>query len=226
MNQVSRRSGNSAPPGVQGSPAAMRALIGFPPRRSAVGVVVGAAVVLGVVGVVGTWPRAAPVVVATLLFAVGGAGAGVLARVVLARMRRGARVRAPVCEVAVAVFWGSVGAAWGAGVLPGPWVPALLGLGWLAVAGSVVDVLHHRLPDALTLPALPVAVVVLLPLGPDAVGRAVAGSVVAWPCTPGSGVSRTGRSAGATSSSPHRWGPCSPRPPGRPRRWAPASRRC
>lgn len=121
----------------------------------------------------------APTLGGTLLFAVAGAVAGAVARAVLARMRRGARVRAPVCEVALAVVWAATGAVWLAGVLPGVWVPVLLGLGWLVVAGSVVDVLHHRLPDALTVPALPAAVLLVLPLGPDALGRAVAGAAVA-----------------------------------------------
>lgn len=108
-----------------------------------------------------------------------GAQAGAGARWLLARMRRGARVRAPVCEVAVGVLWALVGGAWAAGVVPGGWVPALLGLGWLAAAAGVVDLRHRRLPDALTLPALPVALVLLAPLGLGPVVRGAIGAVAA-----------------------------------------------
>jgi leader peptidase (prepilin peptidase)/N-methyltransferase len=55
----------------------------------------------------------------------------------------------------------------------------LLGLGWLGIAAGVVDVRHRRLPDALTLPALPAALLLLLPLGPGALPRAAAGAGVA-----------------------------------------------
>jgi leader peptidase (prepilin peptidase)/N-methyltransferase len=86
------------------------------------------------------------------------------------------------CEAGVAVVWAAVGAGWGAGLLPAPWVPALLGLGWLAVAAGAVDVLHRRLPDALTLPALPVALLLLLPVGAGAVLTGAAGALVAAAC--------------------------------------------
>ena len=56
--------------------------------------------------------------------------------------------------------------------VPVRWLPVLLGLGWLAVAAGAVDVLHRRLPDALTLPALPVALLLLVPLGGDGGGCA------------------------------------------------------
>lgn len=118
-------------------------------------------------------------IVTALLFAVGGGASGVLARVALARMRRGARVRAPVCELVLAGLWAATGTAWLGGALPGAWVPVLLGLAWLLVAGSVVDVLHQRLPDALTVPALPGALLLVLPLGPAAAGRAAGGAAVA-----------------------------------------------
>jgi leader peptidase (prepilin peptidase)/N-methyltransferase len=55
----------------------------------------------------------------------------------------------------------------------------LLALGWFAVAAAAVDVLHHRLPDALTLPALPLGLLLLAPLGASAVLRGLAGAVVA-----------------------------------------------
>jgi leader peptidase (prepilin peptidase) / N-methyltransferase len=119
------------------------------------------------------------IVVAAVLFAVAGATAGAVARWLLRRLRRGARVRAPVCEVAVGLLWATPGAGWAAGALPGAWLPVLLGLGWLGVAAAVVDLRHRRLPDALTLPALPAAFVLLAPLGTGALLRAAAGAVVA-----------------------------------------------
>lgn len=111
-------------------------------------------------------------------FAAAGLLAGSAARVLLARMRRGARVPPPCCELAVGVLWAATGAAWAAGALPSGWLPVLLGLGWLAVALAAVDVLHRRLPDALTLPALPAALLLLAPLGAATVLRASAGAVL------------------------------------------------
>jgi leader peptidase (prepilin peptidase) / N-methyltransferase len=108
-----------------------------------------------------------------------GGAAGAAARRLLARLRRGTRVRWPWCELAVGVAWAVTAAGCAAGVFPVGWLPALLGLGWLGVAAGVVDLRHRRLPDALTLPALPVVLVLLAPLGPDAVVRAVGGAVAA-----------------------------------------------
>ncbi len=119
------------------------------------------------------------VLVVAVLFGCAGAVAGALAGRLLARLRRGARVRAPVCELAVGAAWAVPGALWAAGAMGGAWLPAVLGLGWLGVAAAVVDVRHRRLPDALTLPALPVALLVLAPLGPAAVSRGVAGALLA-----------------------------------------------
>lgn len=108
-----------------------------------------------------------------------GLGAGAGARVLIGRLRRGARVRPPWCELAVAAAWAVTGAAWASGGLPARWVAVLLGLGWLGVALAAVDVAHRRLPDALTLPALPAAVVLVAPLGPAAVVRGLGGAGVA-----------------------------------------------
>lgn len=118
-------------------------------------------------------------VVAAVAFAAAGVAAGVVARRLLARLRRGARVRAPVCELAVAAVWAATGVAWAVGTVAAAWVPALLGLGWLGVAAAVVDLRHRRLPDALTLPALPLALALLLPLGTGAVVQGAAGAAVA-----------------------------------------------
>jgi leader peptidase (prepilin peptidase)/N-methyltransferase len=120
-----------------------------------------------------------PVPVVALLLALAGTLAGGGARLLLCRLRRGARVSPPWCELGVAVIWAGVGVAAQAGVVPGRWVPVLLALGWLAVAAGAVDVLAGRLPDALTLPALPAALLLLVPIGPDALLRGMAGAVVA-----------------------------------------------
>jgi leader peptidase (prepilin peptidase) / N-methyltransferase len=128
------------------------------------------------------WPgRAGPQhgVMTTLLtssvLVVAGLCAGTGARLLLRRLRRGTRVPPPWCELGVASAWGASGAA----AVPVRWLPVLLALGWLAVAAGTVDVLAGRLPDALTLPALPTALLLLVPVGGDAVARGVAGAVVA-----------------------------------------------
>jgi leader peptidase (prepilin peptidase)/N-methyltransferase len=126
-------------------------------------------------------PGNAPVGVALpiVMFAAAGVMAGGGARVLLRRLRRGTRIPPPWCEVGVAALWAATGAAWAAGALPVVWVPAVLGLGWLAVAAGVVDLRHRRLPNALTVPAFPLALLLLLPVGPVAVVRGAAGAAVA-----------------------------------------------
>ena len=113
-----------------------------------------------------------------LLAALLGAAAGAGVRLLLRRLARGAAVAPPGCEVAVAVAWAAAGLGWACGVVPGRWLPALLGLGWFGVAVSAVDLRHHRIPDALTLPALPLALLCLLPLGGTAVVRAAGGAAL------------------------------------------------
>lgn len=113
------------------------------------------------------------------LLALMGVSAGAAARVLLGRLHRGARVPPPWCEAGVAVAWAVTGAGVGAALVPVRWLPVLLGLGWLAVAAAAVDVRHHRLPDALTLPALPLALALVVPLGPGAVLRGLAGAAAA-----------------------------------------------
>ncbi len=108
-----------------------------------------------------------------------GVATGGLTRRLLGTLRRGARVRAPLCELGVGVVWAAAGGLWGTGGLRTEWLPVVLGLGWLGVAAGVVDVRHRRLPDALTLPAGCVAPLVALPLGAAAVGRGLLGSLVA-----------------------------------------------
>jgi leader peptidase (prepilin peptidase)/N-methyltransferase len=108
-------------------------------------------------------------VAGTVLLGCAGLAAGWLVRSVLARLRRGARVRAGPCELGVAMLW--VVSGW-----PGAWTPVLLGLGWLTVALTATDLVHHRLPDALTLPAAPVAVLLLVPAGGQVALRAALGA--------------------------------------------------
>jgi leader peptidase (prepilin peptidase)/N-methyltransferase len=108
----------------------------------------------------------------------GGLGmlAGSAARLLLCWLRRGARVPQPWCELTVGALWAAGGYGWAAGWLPGRWLPLLLGLGWLAVAAGAVDIAHRRLPDALTLPALPAALLLTVPLGGPSVQRAALGA--------------------------------------------------
>lgn len=104
---------------------------------------------------------------------VGGAGA----RVLVGRLRRGTTIAPPWCEAALGTLWSVSAWSWTTGRLPGEWLPLLLGLGWLAVAAGSVDLLRGRLPDALTFPALPVVLLLVVPLGPASVARACAGAV-------------------------------------------------
>jgi leader peptidase (prepilin peptidase) / N-methyltransferase len=108
-----------------------------------------------------------------------GVAAGAAARRLLARLRRGTRVRAPVCELTIGALWAVTGGLWGAGRLPTAWLPVLLGLGWLGVAAGLVDARHRRLPDTLTVPAVCLASLGLLPLGLATTGRGVLGAFVA-----------------------------------------------
>ena len=117
--------------------------------------------------------------VAGLTGGVAGLAAGAAARRLLARLRRGTRVRAPVCELAVGALWAVTGSLWGSGRLPTAWLPAVLGLGWLGVAAGLVDARHRRLPDTLVVPATCFAPLSLLPMGLGAVGRGLLGAVAA-----------------------------------------------
>jgi leader peptidase (prepilin peptidase)/N-methyltransferase len=117
--------------------------------------------------------------VAGLTGGVAGLAAGAAARRLLARLRRGTRVRAPVCELAVGALWAVTGSLWGSGRLPTAWLPAVLGLGWLGVAAGLVDARHRRLPDTLVVPATCFAPLSLLPMGLGAVGRGLLSAVAA-----------------------------------------------
>jgi leader peptidase (prepilin peptidase) / N-methyltransferase len=126
-------------------------------------------------------PGRAPVGIAlpVVMFAGAGVWAGAGARVLLGRLGRGTRIPPPRCELGVAALWAATGAAWATGGVSVEWVPVVLGLGWFAVAAGAVDLRHRRLPNALTVPALPVALLLLLPVGPAAVVRGAGGAAVA-----------------------------------------------
>src|SRR5664279_2456173 len=88
--------------------------------------------------------------------AVGDVGGWVIRRL-LAVLRRGAVLRPGIAEVTSAVMTGvGVGLAWGS-----PLIALVVWAGWLGVALGAVDVIHHRLPDALTLPAIPITMLVV-----------------------------------------------------------------
>jgi leader peptidase (prepilin peptidase)/N-methyltransferase len=168
--------------GRQVRPPVPRAVMRLPVRRvlapaPAVVVVVVVVVVWGAVVLVAAGTSVA--VVAAGICAGAGGAAGYAVRLLLRRLRRGALIRPPWCESAVGLLWAGPVAAWAAGALPAGWVPALLGLGWFGVAAGAVDLAHRRLPDALTIPALPVALLLLLPLGATAVLHGLAGAAVA-----------------------------------------------
>lgn len=117
-------------------------------------------------------PVLAPVLVAAAAGAVAGAGGAVLSR----RIPRGVPVPVVLGAVVLAGLWALVAAVAGrAGGLPIWWWPVPLVLGWAAVLLAAADVVARRLPDALTLPAYPVAAVLL---GVAAVGSGDAGLLV------------------------------------------------
>lgn len=140
---------------------------------------IGALGALGAVAEAGEWFSGRE---SWLAWALVGAGAGMLAgaagRGLLGRLRRGTAIPPPWCEVSVGGLWAGIAGGAGTAHVPLAWVPVLAGAAWLAVVAGVVDVRHHRLPDALTLPALPAALALVVPLGGAAVGRAAAGAVL------------------------------------------------
>ena len=116
-------------------------------------------------------------VIATALGVVAGVLAGWGARLLLGRLRRGIVLRPPVLEVSAAILTGAgVAMGW-----PSPTVGLLVWVGWLTVALGAVDIAAHRLPDALTLPAIPITAVLVLVtwlVAPES-GRPLTGLVAA-----------------------------------------------
>ena len=121
---------------------------------------------------------AVPVVV--LAAGLGGA-AGVGIRLLLGRLRRGVVLRRGVAELAAAFVTGiGAGVAWGDATLA-----LVLLTGLLLVALGAVDIVHHRLPDAITLTALPLAAVAvaltaLLTPGSGSSVSAIVAAAVLW----------------------------------------------
>ncbi|MER5674208.1 prepilin peptidase [Pseudonocardia alni] len=103
-------------------------------------------------------------------------GAGT--RWLLVRLPRGAPVPVGWCEAGLAPCWAAVALAVQAGRLDPRWAALLAALSWLAVAGSATDLLVRRLPNALTVPALGLVLVALVPAGSVAVQRGLAGAVL------------------------------------------------
>ncbi|MEP6563314.1 MAG: prepilin peptidase, partial [Nakamurella sp.] len=95
-------------------------------------------------------PALAGVVVGVLL--------GWSLRLVLARVPRGVVLRAGPLEVVAAVVT-AIGAAlcW-----PGPSFALVIWAGVLGVGLGAVDIVHHRLPDSLTLPAIPISAALVI----------------------------------------------------------------
>jgi leader peptidase (prepilin peptidase)/N-methyltransferase len=121
--------------------------------------------------------------VVVALSGVFGAVLGGAGRVVAGLVPRGASCRPPWCELAGGVLCALLGWRACACHLPWWWLPVPLLLGCLAIPMTVVDLAHRRLPDALTLPAVPVLGLALCAaaLGghdPALGSRAVVGAVV------------------------------------------------
>lgn len=86
-----------------------------------------------------------------------GASAGAGIRLLLAGLRRGAVIRPGPIEVACALLTAAAAAAtWDSARLA-----AAIWITVFGVAASAVDIRHHRLPDALTVPGLVVTLAVL-----------------------------------------------------------------
>jgi len=118
-----------------------------------------------------------------ITFLAAGALAGALGRLLLGRLRRGAVVGPGWCETATSLLWGVLAAA-AAGVPPW-WLPIMMALSWFAVMLVTTDLLHSRLPDALTLPAYPVFAILLTiaaytGAGPTMITRAITGALLYW----------------------------------------------
>jgi len=79
-------------------------------------------------------------------------------RLLLARVPRGVVLRPGPIEAATAVVTAAgVGLSW-----PNPTVALVVWAGLLGVGLGAVDIVHHRLPDSLTLPALPISAAVVI----------------------------------------------------------------
>jgi leader peptidase (prepilin peptidase)/N-methyltransferase len=102
-----------------------------------------------------------PAIAMTTVLTGAGLLAGCLGRWLLGRLRYGTSVHIGWCAGGVAALWAVLGWRVGAGALPEWWLPVPLLLTWFAVLLTATDLRHRRLPDALTMPAYPIAAAVL-----------------------------------------------------------------
>ncbi|GAA4824279.1 hypothetical protein GCM10023201_07970 [Actinomycetospora corticicola] len=107
-----------------------------------------------------------------------GALVGAAVRRGLAGVRRGVPVGPGWCEAGVAVAWATVLTAAVVGLVAAAWVPALLLVSVVAVAGTATDLTSGRLPDVVTLPAIPAGWAALVPLGGGAVLAGIGGTLL------------------------------------------------
>lgn len=75
---------------------------------------------------------------------------GHFGRRLVLRLRPAAPVRAPCCELPIALLWAVSGLWVLAGAAPAWWLPVPLCLAWFGVLLAVLDLAERRLPDALT----------------------------------------------------------------------------
>ncbi|WP_285506239.1 A24 family peptidase [Actinokineospora sp. NBRC 105648] len=81
---------------------------------------------------------------------------------------RGTNTSLTPCATATALLWSAAAVGRHYGVLPDRWFPVVTFLVWLAVPLTIVDLRHRRLPNALTLPAFPVAAALIAFAAPSA----------------------------------------------------------
>lgn len=115
-----------------------------------------------------------------LLICLGAVIGGVAGRA-LARARRAAAVPVGWCVAATGALWGMVWGLGRVGALPGWWIPVPLAATAFAVPLACADLLYHRLPDVLTLPAYALAgaavgAAAISGPGPPLLGAALIGS--------------------------------------------------
>ncbi|PPK63917.1 prepilin peptidase [Actinokineospora auranticolor] len=102
-----------------------------------------------------------PVQLPVLVFLGGvvGFAIGAATRVLAARLHPETAVPAGWCEYPAVVLWSATAAC--AHLIPSWWLPPVLLLVTLAVPLTAIDLRHRRLPDFLTLPAIPLALLLL-----------------------------------------------------------------
>jgi leader peptidase (prepilin peptidase)/N-methyltransferase len=118
-----------------------------------------------------------------LTFLAAGLLAGMVGRLLLGRLRRGAVVKPGWCEAANGALWAVLGAA--VHGVPSWWLPVMLALSWFAVLLVATDLMHSRLPDALTLPAYPVfglllTIAAVSGAGEEVLVRGAVGAALFW----------------------------------------------